>query len=77
VTVTWTITADVNVHDRVELPEPVTLVGDSTQAVLLLARLTTPANPFKPVIVTVEVPVVPTFCATLVGLTTVVKSWTA
>jgi len=66
----------VNVQDRVELPEPVTLVGDSPHEVLLLVRPTTPANPFNPVIVTVEVPTVPTLTVTAVGLETVVKSCT-
>ena len=46
VTVTWTVEAVVKVHDNVEEPEPVTLVGVRVQAVLLLARLTTPAKPF-------------------------------
>ena len=43
-----------NVHESVELPEPVTLVGERLQEVLLVARLTTPANPFRPVTVMVE-----------------------
>ena len=44
----------VNVHESVELPEPVTLVGERLQEVLLVARPTTPANPFRPVTVIVE-----------------------
>ena len=37
----------VKVHDNVELPEPVTLVGETLhEAVVLVARLTTPAKPF-------------------------------
>ena len=67
----------VKVHDNVELPEPVTLVGDTLQeAVVLVARLTTPAKPFCPVMVIVEVPAALTFTLTLVGLATIVKSCT-
>ena len=51
-----------------------TTVGLTLQAVLLVARLTTPENPFSGVIVTVEVPVVPVFMVTLDGLALTVKS---
>lgn len=61
-------------QDRVELPEPVTLVGARVQEVLLVVRDTTPANPFRPVIVIVEVPADPAFTVTLVGLAAIVKS---
>ena len=64
----------VNVQERVELPEPVTLVGVSVQAVLLLARLTVPANPLSPVMVMVDVPAAPTLTGTVVGLAVIVKS---
>jgi len=60
----------------VEVPEPVTLVGLTVQDVLLVARLTTPANPFRPVIVMVEVPAVFALTVTVVGLAAIVKSWT-
>ena len=63
-------------HERVELPEPVTLVGATEHEVLLVVRLTTPANPCKPVTVIVEVPAAPAFTVTLVGLAEIVKSWT-
>jgi hypothetical protein len=56
VTATVTLDADGNVHDRVELPEPVTLFGETVQAVLLVARLTVPAKPLRPVMVIVDVP---------------------
>lgn len=73
VIVRWTIPAEAKVHERVELPVPVTLVGDSVhEVVLLLARLTVPANPFKPVIVIVEGPAVPTFTVTIVGFAAMV-----
>ena len=76
VTPTCTVEAAENVQDRVALPEPLTLVGATLQDVLLVARLTTPANPFNPVIVTVEVPAVPALTVTVVGLAAIVKSWT-
>jgi len=64
------------VHDSVELPDPVTLVGATEHEVLLVVRLTTPAKPFSPVIVIVEVPAEPANTVTLDGLAAMVKSWT-
>ncbi len=63
-------------QDRVALPEPLTLVGATLQDVLLVVRPTTPANPFSPVIVIVEVPALPAFTVTVAGLAAMVKSWT-
>jgi hypothetical protein len=74
VTVTWTVLAVANVHERLEVPEPVTLVGVRVQAVLLLARPTTPAKPLSPVTVIVEAPALPALTVTLVGLAETVKS---
>ena len=68
--------ADAKVHDRPELPEPVTLVDTRVQLVLLLARLTTPANPFRPVTVIVDAAVVPALAVRLVELATIMKSRT-
>jgi hypothetical protein len=62
------------VQERVALPEPVTLVGLATHAVLLVANPTTPAKPFCAATVTVEVPEFPAFTVTIVGLTVIVKS---
>jgi len=76
VTPTCTVDAAVKVHERVALPEPLTLVGATLQDVLLVVRLTTPANPFRPVIVMVEVPAVPALTVTVVALAAIVKSWT-
>jgi len=76
VTVTWTVPPAAKVQASVEVPDPVTLVGLSVQAVLLLARLTIPANPFDAVTVIAEVATVPTFTVTLVGPAAIVKSWT-
>lgn len=63
---------------RVEVPEPVTEVGlkvpvtrDGNPVTL---RLTAPANPFFPVIVTVYVPDAPRATLRLVGETEIVKS---
>jgi len=71
------VDAAANVQDNVELPEVVTLVGVSVQAVLLLARLTVPVNPLSGVIVIVEVPADPALTVTLVGLAVIVKSTAA
>ena len=64
------------VHDSVALPEPVTLVGETVQAVLLLVKSTIPLNPLRAVIVIVEFPGLPTLTATDVGLAVTVKSST-
>lgn len=74
VTVTWTVPAAAKVQESVELPEPVTLVGVRVHAVLLLARLTTPANPLRAVTAIVELAAVPALTVTLVGLAAMVKS---
>ena len=63
-------------HDSVALPDPVTLVGETEQDVLLVVRLTTPAKPFNPVTVIVEVPALPALTVTVVGDAAIVKSWT-
>ena len=77
VTETCLLPVVLNVHDSVALPEPVTLAGDTVHEVLLVARLTTPVNPFRAVIVIVEVPAALTFTLTLVGLAVIVKSGVA
>ncbi len=65
------------VHDNVELPEPVTLVGETLhEAVVLVARATTPAKPLRPVTVIVEVAAVLGMKFTLSGLALIVKSCT-
>jgi len=64
----------VNVHDRVELPDPVTLVGETLHDVLLVARPTTPAKPLTADIVMLDVPAAFTLTVTLVGLAAIVKS---
>jgi hypothetical protein len=68
-------------HDRVEVPEPVTLVGVRVQVSPVAGdtaavRLTTSLNPWTAVTVIVEVPDAPARTVTLVGLAAIVKSWT-
>jgi len=69
-----TVDAVVKVQDRVEVPDPVTLVGVSVHAALFAVRLTTPVKPCRPVMVIVEVPAALTFTVTVVGLAAMVKS---
>ena len=68
-------------QERVEVPEPVTLVGVRLQASPALgettvARATTPLKPCVAVMVIVEGPAVPASTVTVVGLAAMVKSWT-
>lgn len=72
VAATWNVPADENVHERVELPVPVTLVGARWQDVLFVERLTTAPKPFWPVIVMVDVPDAPALAVTLVGFAVMV-----
>ena len=70
------------VQDNVEVPEPVTEVGDSVQVKpvegdAVAVRPTVPLNPFSAVTVMVEVPGVPTVVVTVVGLAVMVKSESA
>ena len=75
VTPTWNVPVEVNVHDSVELPEPVTLGGDTVHdEVVFVDRLTRPPNPFTGLIVTVEVPGEFTSTLTLTGLAVIAKS---
>ncbi len=74
VTETCLLPVVVNVHDRVELPDPVTLVGETLHDVLLVARPTTPAKPLTADIVMLDVPAAFTLTVTLVGLAAIVKS---
>ena len=65
-----------NVQDNVELPEPVTLVGETVHDVLLVARLATPVKPLTAAKLIVEVPAALALTVTDVGLAVIVKSWT-
>jgi hypothetical protein len=69
------------VQESVELPDPVTLVGERPHEIPVVGlelaeRPTVPVKPFKAVTVMLEVPVTPTFGLRLVGLAIVVKSVT-
>lgn len=71
---TTIVRADAKVHDRVTLPESVTLFSE-THEVLLVPRLTTPANPPSPVTEIEEAPTLPAFTVTEAGLALIRKSW--
>ena len=73
---TVVIWADAKVHDRVAVPDPVTLLGVTVHATLFAARVTTPLNPCTAATVIVEVPATPVFTVTEVGLAAIVKSCT-
>jgi hypothetical protein len=69
-------------HDKVDVPEPVTLFGVSVQVkpvagLMLDVRLTNPLKLWSAEIVMVEVPEVPPLTLIEVGLAVIVKSWIA
>ena len=74
VIVTTTFEAVVNMHDKVALPEPVTLVGATLHAALSAERSTTPLKPLAAVTVMLAVPAEPVLTVRLVGLAATVKS---
>ena len=63
-------------QDSVALPDPVRLVGETVHEVLFVIRFTVPVKPLTGATVMVEVPAVPTFRVTAVGLTVMPKSVT-
>jgi len=81
VTVTTNVPLVVAVHDSVEVPAPVTLVGVKVHVMPVAGdevavSETTPAKPLTAVTVIVEVPAWLTLTAMLVGLAAMVKSCT-
>ena len=81
VRVTTKLPLMVAVQDRVEVPEPVTLVRVKVQVMpvaglLLEVKLTTPAKPLTALTVIMEVPAWLTLTGMLVGLAAIVKSCT-
>jgi hypothetical protein len=76
VTRTSSFWPDENVQESVALPEPVTLIGDIVQEVLLLARLTMLAKPLTAPTVIVEIPAEFALTLRLVGFAVRVKSCT-
>lgn len=78
-TVTVYLPLTVATQDRVDVPDPVALVGVRLQVSPVVGltaevRLTTPAKPLTSATVIVEVPGMPTLTLTLVGLAAIVKS---
>jgi hypothetical protein len=81
VTVTVNVPLADAVHDSVDVPEPVTLVGERVQdspvdGNTAAVRLTTPVKPLTEVTVIVDVAVPPTLIDADVGLAAMVKSVT-
>jgi len=68
------VPAVAKLHDRVEVPEPVTVIGPSAHGALPAERLTTPVNPFRAPTVIVEVPATPVFTDIVVGFAPMEKS---
>jgi hypothetical protein len=66
------VLGEAKLHERLADPEPVTLVGVIEHDVLLVPRLTTPAKPFSPVTVIVELPDAPALTVMLVGFAAMV-----
>jgi hypothetical protein len=65
--------ADENVHERVEVPEPVTVAWFREHAESSAERPTIPLNAFAAVMVIVDVPAVFVFTGTVVGLAAIVN----
>jgi hypothetical protein len=67
------------VHDRVELPEPVMLVGDRLHdrfvELVATVRVTVPAKPFTGETVIVDFPATPVLSVRLGWSVATVKSW--
>ena len=70
-----TVPTDVKLQERLAAPDPVTLDGVMVQEVLFDDKLTTAANPFRPVTVTADVPAEPALTVTVAGLADIEKSW--
>jgi len=66
--------SEAKLHDSVELPEPVTLVGEILHDVLFVDRLTRPVKPLRAVTVRVEAAEVPALTVMLAGLAAMLKS---
>lgn len=75
-TFTWNVPGYEKVHESIESPAPVTLVGPIAHTVLFVARFTMPLNPFSEFTVVVDEPDEPAFTVTVAGLDVRAKSWT-
>lgn len=71
---TWIVLAVLKVHDKVVLPEPVAVGGDTVHDVLFVVKATTPENPLIAATVIIDVTVVLTSPVTDVGFALRVKS---
>ena len=69
------VPTDAKLQEKLAAPDPVTLDGVMVQAVLFDDRLTTAANPLRPVTVTADVPAEPALTVTVAGLAEIEKSW--
>lgn len=77
VTSTCLLPVELNVQERVALPEPVTDVGETVhEDVVFVARLTIAAKPSSPVTVMLDIAALLLFSLTFAGEATIVKSWT-
>ncbi len=74
--VTFTVNdpAVAKVQDSFKAPEPIMVVGSRMHPGVSAVRLTTSAKPLTADIIMVELPTLPTFTKTLVGLALSVKS---
>jgi len=66
--------SEAKLHHSVELPEPVTLVGEILHDVLFVDRLTRPVKPLRAVTARVEAAGVPALTVMLAGLAAMLKS---
>jgi len=72
---TGNVPTGVKLQERLAAPDPVTLDGVMVQAVLFDDKLTTAANPLRPVTVMADVPAEPALTVTVAGLEDIEKSW--
>src|SRR5260370_31986568 len=74
VTSTVSVPTGAKLQERLAPPDPVTLDGVIVQAVLFDDRLTTPANPLRPVTVMADGPAEPALTVTGAGFAEIEKS---
>jgi len=72
---TGNVPTGVKLQERLAAPDPVTLDGVMVQEVLFDDKLTTAANPLRPVTVMADVPAEPALTVTVAGLADIEKSW--
>ena len=72
---TVSVPTGAKLQERLAAPDPDTLDGVMVQDVLFEDKLTTAANPFRPVTVMADVPAEPALTVTVAGLADMEKSW--